>query len=626
MRRFLLVNLLVGVLSALPFLPGLPGEFTFDDIPNIVNNESIQLTRLDASSLMQVIATPQVSGAMRGLPTLTFALDYWRGHGADPGTFKTTNIFIHVITTCVLAWFFLRLLLLTRVKREHAQWIAPALALAWAIHPLQVSSVLYPVQRLQTMGTLFLVLALIAYLRAREMQIRGLSGRKGILVAVLLWALALGCKEDSILLPVYTLALEFTVLRFKARDPVFARRLRLGYLTALGIGLAGFFLVVVPMFWNWAPYPGRGFSTPERLLTEARVLCMYLWQIAVPMPSHMPFYYDWLEPSRGFLHPWTTLASIVLLLSLLFSALRLRASQPLYTLGVLLFFSAHFISSNVIGLELAFEHRNHFALIGAILAIGSLLANACRGLHVREHTQLALCAALLVGLFTATGIRAHEWSSLISMARVTTQSAPTSARGWIQLCTSQFRQGGGPKTGNTHLNDAISSCEQGARLAPYALNNVALLIVLKTLRGDVSTQDWQLLRQRLATVNMTWDNQRAPSILTYHWLQGVKLDKRELLETLDIFRGRSKLNPGDYASLGYFIMSDLNEPDRSFPYFAKSIESTPTDAPFPQDIESKFESLGRHDLAVKIRQLEAIRQAQGKSGDGKNPNMVETRP
>src|SRR3546814_8447978 len=100
------------------------------------------------------------------------------------------------------------------------------LALAWAAHPLQVSSVLYAVQRFQTMGTLFLVLALWAYLKARQAQIEGRPGRTGLLLALLLWVAAMGCKEDSVLLPAYTLALELTVLRFSANSTRLAGILR----------------------------------------------------------------------------------------------------------------------------------------------------------------------------------------------------------------------------------------------------------------------------------------------------------------------------------------------------------------------------------------------------------------
>src|SRR3546814_13364172 len=93
---------------------------------------------------------------MRLLPTLSFALDYWPAGGPEPAIFKTTNIVIHALTACALAWFFSSLLLISGVPGERARWCAPVLALAWAAHPLQVSSVLYAVQRFQTLGASFL--------------------------------------------------------------------------------------------------------------------------------------------------------------------------------------------------------------------------------------------------------------------------------------------------------------------------------------------------------------------------------------------------------------------------------------------------------------------------------------
>ncbi len=367
-RRFLLLALLCVAAATLPFLFGLPGDFIFDDVPNIVQNGTLQLHSLTPSSLLDVLLYGQLSGQTRILPTLTFALDYYLGNGFNPLIFKVTNLAIHAATTLVLAFLMRNLLLLTDVTKRQAHWTALALALVWAIHPLQVSSVLYVVQRLQTMATLFLVLALLSYLSARQAQMEGNSGRRGWLFTGLLWMMALSCKEDAILLPVYTLALELTVLRFRAADPALTRKFQKSYRLAAALGAAAFFLVIVPHFWAWDAYSGRNFSSAERLLSQGRILCMYLWQILVPLPSHMPFYYDWLPPSRGLLHPWTTLPAWGLLLTLLGVAWHLRQRRPIFSLGIFLFFAGHFVTSNVIGLELAFEHRNHFPLIGIVLA------------------------------------------------------------------------------------------------------------------------------------------------------------------------------------------------------------------------------------------------------------------
>jgi len=605
--RFLLFSLIAAILAGLLFASGLPGDFVFDDIPNIVNNEPLKLTTLDLDALHKVIFSYQMSGTMRVLPTLSFALDHWRAGGMDPAAFKLTNIVIHALTTCALAFFLRSLLLISGLGSARARWAALALAFAWAAHPLQVSAVLYVVQRMQTMGTLFLVLALWAYLQARQAQINGQSGRTGLLVAFLMWILAMGCKEDTVLLPAYTLAMELTVLRFRAADTRLATGLRRGYLLATLAGAAGYLFVVVPHYWTSDAYNGRTFSTPERLLTQARVLCMYLWQIIVPLPQHMPFYYDGLQPSRGLLQPWTTLPSIAVVLGLLAAAWRVRLRWPLFALGVFLFFSAHFIASNVVGVELAFEHRNHFALVGAVLAVGCLLAYVANRLHVRPIAGAALCGVMLVALGGATIMRAKSWNGTLTLARTSTEVAPDSARAWVSLCAGYFEAGGRAKPGNPRLDDAIDACTAGSMAAPYSLNSPALLIVLKTLRGDVTPMDWDSFQQRLETVPMTFDNRRAPQILVYHAMNGVKIDRQRLLTALDTLVDRAPLHAMEFASMGYAVMNEFGDPDRAVHHFAKAIENANPIDPFPQQIQAELIAKGRPDLAEKLRKISEAR-------------------
>lgn len=602
-RRFLLASLVVALLAGALFTPGLPGEFVFDDFPNIVNNSGIHLSRLDASALLEIISARQMSGDTRGLPMLTFALDFWRAGGADPAAFKTTNIVIHAITAGMLAWFFRGLLLIAGIPARRVMWVAPALALAWAAHPLLVSSVLYTVQRLQTMGTLFLVLALLAYLQARRAQIEGCSGRAGMLLSLLSWVVALGCKEDSVLLPAYTLALELTVLRFGAANARLGSFLRRSYLIAVMAGIAGYLLLVVPYYWSWGDYPGRDFSTLERLLTQARLLCLYLWQSLLPLPQHMPFYYDWVQPSRGLLQPWTTLPAIALIVVLLAAAWRLRHRLPLFALGVFLFFSAHFVASNVVGLELAYEHRNHFALIGVVLAVGSLLACAGERIRLTPAMQAVVCATLLVAMGGATLSRAHDWRSTLTLARAGTEAAPQSPRAWVQLCSSLFKAGGEVVPDNPRLDEAILACSSGVGSSPDTLNSYALLLVLKTLRGDVSPQDWAGFQHRLSLARMSWDNGRAPMILTHYAGLGVSMDRQQVLAALATLAQRSGSDRSTFMSIGRAILNDLAEPDQALPYFLRAVETMPPGDPFPWQLAADLRAVGKPDLAEAVERL-----------------------
>lgn len=605
--RLLLASLIVILLAGLLFLPGLPGEFLFDDYQNIVNNSSVQLRQLSLGHLLDVAFAPQPTGSTRMLPTLTFAIDHWRAGGMDAATFKTTNILIHALTAGLLAWLFRSLLLVAGSAEARARWLAPALALAWAAHPLQVSAVLYVVQRMQTLGTLFLVVALLGYVQARRAQIAGREGSLGFLMAILAWLLAMGCKEDSLLFPAYTLALELTLLRFAATEPREARLLRRGYAIAAIAGAAVFLLIVVPHYWSANAYPGRDFSSAERLLTQARVLCLYLWQIVVPLPSHMPFYYDWLQPSRGLLQPWTTLPALALLMALLMAGWWQRKQRPLFALGVLWFFAAHFMTSNVIGLELAYEHRNHFALVGAVLAIGSLLMEAGQRLSLRPTLQGAMLALVLAGLAGATLQRAHDWRDNRHLSQAAAAAAPGSARAWIQLCASELEAGGGPVPGNPRLDQAIAACSQGAAHVPHSLNSPALLIVLKTLRGDITPADWDRFRQRMRTASKSWDNYRAPSLLIYNAENGVKLDSQELLAVFATQDQTTDLQPRELAGIGTFILVHLKQPDRAMPYFLKAIAAIPANDPFVPQLGNELKAIGRPDLAATIEKLGASR-------------------
>lgn len=599
-RGFLLSLLLGATLTCLLFLPGLPGGFILDDIFNIVENPGIRLQSLSPDAVLHAAFGNQFGGATRVLPTLTFALDYFRGNGLDPATFKITNIAIHGLTTVVLAWFLRDVLRVANTIPAQARWAALAMALVWAVHPLQVSSVLYVVQRMQTLETLFILLALWVYLKARLAQLEGRPGRTGWILAGLLWAIALGCKEDAVLLPAYLLALELTVLRFRAADPGLARKLQRGYLWMTVLGTVVFLLVVVPHFWSWDAYPRRDFSSYERLLTQGRVLCLYLWQMVFPLPSHMPFFYDWIQPSRGLLQPWTTLPAFMVLSALLASAWRFRHRRPLFALGILLFFFGHFVTSNVIGLELAFEHRNHFPLIGIVLATGDLLALATSRLQLHATSTIVACSLLLAALASATIFRARSWDSNLDLALTSTQLAPTSSRAWQTLCVTYYELGGGRRPDNPNLGKAIAACEQGAEVAKDSITSLTNVIVFKAIQGTLAQDDWDRYLDRLRHATMTPESASRIWVILDQVRNGISMDQDQVLEAIDTFNRRAPFRAIESTAIGYYILGHTRQPDRAYPYFAHAVKTT-ADPSFAEGIIEDLRKEGYPEWADQLQ-------------------------
>lgn len=597
--RFFLLALACAFLAALVFWQGLGGSFIFDDKPTFISNTAVQITTLDVASLQRAAYSFHPGDGSRALPMLSFALDYWCA-GLDPTAFKITNIFIHALTTLALAALLRLLLNLAGWPERRALCASLGMTLVWALHPLQVSSVLYVVQRMQTMGTLFLVLALWAYLHMRQAQLANNRSRQFAALTGLFWALALASKEDSILLPAYTLALELTVLRFNAASPRLATGLKRSYLVLFLLGSAAFFLIALPHYWSWDAYQHRNFNSLERLLTQARVLCLYLWQILLPLPSHMPFYYDWLQPSRSLLQPWSTLPSLLLIASLLGIAWRLRHRRPLFALGILLFFAGHFISSNVIALELAFEHRNHFPMIGIVLAVGDLLAAAYARYGIKPAMTLATSSVLVCALAFTTLVRARTWSSPLGFAHHSADLSPQSERAQGELCRTYFDLSN-ENPASPYFSKALAICLRGAQI-PDGATALTSYIILRTIEGSVTQADWNRLFARMQHVTMTVSN----TDVVWHFMRysnrDHRIDPRNVVRLADIVSRRVDFRPMDYVTLGYYATKNRLAPAATR-YFERAVRASPPGSQLPIALIADLKAEGNADLARKMELL-----------------------
>ncbi len=557
-RGIALVALLLS--TVLLLMPALSGGFIFDDYPIFAENPAIHIAGWHWQDWQQVWAWSH-DNIQRPLTMLSFALNYAFGSGI--WGFKASNLGLHLVNV-VLVWMLVRKLLRAAWKLQDnesgalADYWAMGVSAAWAIHPLQISAVMYVVQRMELLGFSFVLLALLAYWKARQQQIAGRRGWPWLLVCAALVLIGYEAKETTALVPGYALLLELTLLRFAAATPSTSLRWKL--VNASGCVAAVLLLIfyLLPHYAIPAAYAGRDFDAWQRELTQLRALSMYLGWSILPLPNQLYFYYDNYPASTGLLHPATTLLGGLFLLGLLVVAAVMRRRRPLLTLGIGWFFVAHALTSSPIALELVFEHRNYPALLGPLLAVTDLLWL----LRARANPRLPalLACVLLINLGFMTVLRAATWGNPLLLATTLAKTNPGSSRAALDLARRYVAMAqDNPQSPLYRLG--IQELERASRLPGSSiLPEEALLIQAANHPVQDNQAHWASLQEKLRTQVMVSDTYAALFGLQQLSLKGSQaIDAKQLAGAYEIAIAR---NPSrislhvQYADLASVALND----------------------------------------------------------------------
>lgn len=452
-------------ITAAVYWPGLSGGWLFDDYPNIVENPGVQPKHADLATLANAALSSPASEFKRPLSSLTFALNYLAA-GLDPYWMKLTNLVIHLLNGCLALLLAQGLLEVSAglgrgkeasSEKSRIRVTATIIAGGWMLLPINLTGVLYVVQREESLANLFVLLGLIGYVHYRRRMLETVSrGGPAATVSASMqsprrWTLFAACaasivlptaagilaKETAVMLPFYALLTEWVLFRFALmpgrRDHALMAMYVVVLLLPMLLGL-GWLLPSVLSPETWAT---RDFTLGTRLLSESRVIVDYVVWTLLPTPHALSFYHDNFKVSTGLFSPWTTGISILVLAGLVLLALRLRARLPAVTLGIYLFLGCHLLTGTILPLELVYEHRNYFASFGVLLAVAPLLMAYAPldGSGVR-HFVLAR-RVLLVGLLSLwageTAMTAMDWSTPLRLAEALANRAPDSPRAEYEL-------------------------------------------------------------------------------------------------------------------------------------------------------------------------------------------------
>ncbi len=613
----------------------LHGPFVFDDDPNIVENPYIRLQSLS----LQGLEDAGFEGYARNRPVanISFALNYYVHQYSTTG-YHVVNVLIHIITG-ILLYVFIRETLGIWRKRVSGAWamdeahislIAFSAALLWLVHPIQTQAVSYIVQRMASMSSMFYLASFVLYLRGRLTD--GLKARYLLYAgSILSGVLAIGSKENAVTLPFFILLYDWYFFQDLSR--VWLKRGLIFLSAALVVFvLAGLFYTRGYMsLWHFieSEYAGRNFTLVERVLTEFRVVVLYLSLLVFPYPGRLNMDYDF-SISHSLFNPMTTVFSLGILIGLIWLAIYLAKGHRVFSFCIVWFLGNLVIESSVFGLELVYEHRNYLPsmLVGLVVVL-----LAYRYVYVRRQWVAVSMLVIVVGVFSLWAYQRNSvWADGLLLWEDCVAKSPQKARPHMGLAlvledkerldeaVQQFKLSVqlDPKYAKAYYNlgnalrkqnrheEAIQYYLKALALEPNSISILNNMIITYGEMGKIS-ESLEYFKRALQieprNVNVRYN-------MAFALKKSERLDeaKRLLLEVLSI----DKNHVFTYSELGN-IYEKEGKIDEAIAYYRKAIELSPGYAKGHVDLGNVLYTRGRIDEAAE-QYAEALRIA---------PDLVE---
>lgn len=403
--------------------PGVTGPFLFDDFITIGRLEVSGCVEDFPSFINYVLGGHNALG--RPLAYVSFLLqDYCWPTSAQP--FKEFNVLWHALNGLLVFW--LLLLMFSRAAGAQTRLVILGAflgAIWWVTNMIHQESIFLTVQRMTLMSSTCVLIGLLGYVKSSLGEYWGWFV-KAAWVGVFT-VLGVLFKEQAILLPLFVLVVDYTVLQ-----PVS------GGMTHIGRKLFRFSmmapLLVLLIYLTFfrvgsitESYLARDFGLLERLLTEARILFDYIRIMLFPGLRGIGIYHDDIVLSTGLLTPLSTLFSVFGWLALGLFAFVYRTRARWAALGILFFIGGHLLESTVLPLELYYQHRNYIPSLGLVFLVTQLFV-ASSVLPMLKKSVLALVVGLLLIAMVLGRVQAGFWGDFSKLASSWVKEQPDSPR------------------------------------------------------------------------------------------------------------------------------------------------------------------------------------------------------
>lgn len=402
------------LVGAIVYGNSLKGPFVFDDLKQIVNEQSI-------CNLWPVL--PVLKDSNRPIVKLSLAMNYAIG-GHDVIGYHLFNVAVHILASMTLYGVLRRTLLSTLLKPRFmaaAPQLAFAAALIWLVHPLQTQAVTYVIQRSESLMGLFYLLVLYCVIRAAH----GSCPLGWSFAAVVACGLGMGTKETMATAPLVVWLYDRTFLSGSFRESIRRR-------WPLYMGMAATWIVLYGLVETEQVIAQHGSSrlglapiNPiQYVLSQPEIILHYLRLSIWPHPQVLDYWWPHTKFGVKVVPPTLTIVGLV---AASFWATWRR--NPLGFAGIWFFLILGPTSSFFPIPDLAVEHRMYLSL--AALTMLAVVAGHQVVDRLGVNRRLAgsiLVIAVAVSLGAITSIRNEEYRDQATMWQSVVDAVPHNPR------------------------------------------------------------------------------------------------------------------------------------------------------------------------------------------------------
>jgi tetratricopeptide (TPR) repeat protein len=555
---------IIILLTTIVYFNSLKGSFQYDD-RNLLTKDWI--TNLDSYAKNVNLSSFQ----NRPILLWTFAINNYLDSQNTYG-FHLINLILHICVTILIFFISIRLkylipvsnnfikkdtLNLLKDKNSYTLFFSFAVAIIFALHPLNTDSVTYISSRSSILAVFFYLLTVYLFTKVMIPN-QALSQR--ILLNLLIIPgiyLAIASKLIAVSLPII-LIIWFIFIK-ENRYPTKINKYLSTYKILLFLCVGGIILIVSDKFLNILYSPkDQGLElfgrVPYFLIQIKVVIFYYLKQFVLPFNLNV----DTGFPFTQILSDWTIVFSIVITLGIIFMII--RWGNAWIKLGSIWFFISLAPTSTIVPLnDIAVEHRLYLPMsLGLCLITGWFISQL-----KKENQSLMLIFIILISSVLVVK-RNQVWTSEINLWSDSALKNPNSSRVHNNLGKAYFEKGQLSRA-RIHLEKSVSSIPEYVR-TQFNIKNKNLLSKEKKIRNKTlpNVKSWN------SNINLF----RADFAEPHFNLASVYLNLGKLEEAETEYKSALHLKPDYYAAeLGLGSVKNMKQDyDLAIQHFKNSIE------------------------------------------------------